>query len=108
MHLDDRCCRKFQSTFDANAERLSARGDGWATDAGPAIAGNWVVGYDFTGNPVAGYDVADTWGAGYDVADVPIVGDVLSATGSPFTLGILLNTHMLYVFTNKHTCISIF
>jgi hypothetical protein len=56
------------------------RGDGWAIDAGPAIAGNWVADYGFSGNPVAG-----TWGASYGVAGVPIAGDMLPVTESLFT-----------------------
>jgi hypothetical protein len=35
------------------------------------------------------------------VAGVPVAGDVLPATGSPFTMEILVNTHVLYVFINK-------
>jgi hypothetical protein len=81
-----------------NTERLSACGDSWPTDAGSAIADNWVAGNGFVGNPVAGYGVAGTWGAGYGVAGVPATDDVLSATGSPFTLGILINTLMCYMF----------
>jgi hypothetical protein len=66
-------------------------------DAGPAIAGNWVAGYDFADNLVASYDVAGdvagTWGAGYGVA-----GDVLPTTGSLFMLTISISTFLYYMF----------
>jgi hypothetical protein len=58
-------------------------------DAGPVIAGNWVAGYSFGSNPVAGYGVAD----------VPVPGDMLPATGSSFTVEILINTSMCYMFS---------
>jgi hypothetical protein len=49
-----------------------------------------LAGYSFGGNPVAGYDVAGTWGARYGVACV--AGDV-------FTLEILVNTSMRFMFS---------
>jgi hypothetical protein len=55
------------------------RGDGWPTDVRPAIVSNWVVGYG-----VVGVSVSD---------------DVLPAIGSPFTLRILINTPMYYIFS---------
>jgi hypothetical protein len=72
----------------ANAERLSARGDGWPADAGPAIAGNMVADYGFASNPVASYGVVG----------IPVAGDMLPATGSPFTLGILVTTPICCMF----------
>jgi hypothetical protein len=39
-----------------------------------------------------GYGVAGTWDTGYDLAGVPITGDVMPTTGSPFMLKILINT----------------
>jgi hypothetical protein len=39
-----------------------------------------------------------TWGARYVVAGVLVADDVLPATGSPFTLEILVNTTMCYMF----------
>jgi hypothetical protein len=50
------------------------------------LAGRRWTRYGFAGNPVAGYGVAGTWGAGYGVAGVPVAGDVLPTTGSPFML----------------------
>jgi hypothetical protein len=75
-----------------------ARGDGWPTDAGPVIVGNWIASYGFVDNPVVGYGVAGTWGVGYGVVGVPVDGDVLPTTGSPFTLGILINTLLCCMF----------
>jgi hypothetical protein len=66
--------------------------------AGPAIASNWVTGYGFAGNPVTSYGVAGTWGTGYGVAGVPVAGNVLLITGSPFMLEILINTLLCYMF----------
>jgi hypothetical protein len=50
-------------------------------------------------NSVVSYGVAGTWSAGYDVAGVPVTGDVLSATRSSFTVEILINTFMYYMFS---------
>jgi hypothetical protein len=85
IHSDDRCCRKFQSTFDANAERLSVR-----------VTGTWNAGYDVTG----------TWNAGYDVAGVPAASDELLIV--IYFGDFDKYAHMLYVFINKHTCIIYF
>jgi hypothetical protein len=73
------------------------------------VTGNWVVGYGFDGNPVAGYGVVGTWGAGYGVistwgtsygvAGVSVVGDMLPTTGSPFTVEVLVNTLICYMFS---------
>jgi hypothetical protein len=59
----------------------------------------------------AGYGVAGTWGAGYGMAGVPVAGDMLPTTRSPFTIEILVNTpiccmfsqingHVLYILVN--------
>jgi hypothetical protein len=74
------------------------RGDALYADnpprPGPAIAGNWGVGYGFASNPVASYDVAG----------IPVTSDTLLATGSPFMSGILVNTFMYCMLSqiNKH------
>jgi hypothetical protein len=78
----------------ANTERLSinlvasnhANANRWPADVGPAISGNWVV----------GYGVAGTWGVGYGVASVPVA---LPATRSPFILRILVNMPVCYIFS---------
>jgi hypothetical protein len=44
------------------------------------------------------YGVAGKWIAGYGVAGIPVAGDVLPATGSPFTVEILVNTPMCCMF----------
>jgi hypothetical protein len=61
---------------------------------GPTIAGNTVAVYGIAGNWGAGYGFVDNWGAGYGVA-----GDVLLSTGSPFTLGILVNMSMCCILS---------
>jgi hypothetical protein len=43
--------------------------------------------------------VAGTWSAGYGMADISVPGDVLSATGSLFTVEILVNTSMCCMFS---------
>jgi hypothetical protein len=47
---------------------------------------------------VAGKAIAGTWSVGYGVAGVPGAGDILLTTGSPFMLGILINTLMCHIF----------
>jgi hypothetical protein len=43
--------------------------------------------------------VAGTWSASYGMAGIPVVGDVLLPTGSPFTVEILVNTPMCCMFS---------
>jgi hypothetical protein len=47
---------------------------------------------------VVGYGVASKWIASYGVAGVPVAGNVLPATRSSFTVEILVNTPMYYMF----------
>jgi hypothetical protein len=65
--------RKHRATFDARGR---------------------LTGYSFGGNPVADYGVAGTWGARYGVA-----GALVTGTGSSFTLEILVNTSVRFMFS---------
>jgi hypothetical protein len=47
---------------------------------------------------VVGYGMIGKWIAGYGVVDVSVADDVLPATGSPFTVEILVNTPMCCMF----------
>jgi uncharacterized membrane protein len=71
------------------------------SDVGPTIADNPVVGYDFAVNWAAGYGFADNWAAGYGVVGVLIVGEALPMSRSSFTVYILINTSMCYIYFRK-------
>jgi hypothetical protein len=57
-----------------------------------------MAGYGVVGKWITGYGVAGKWIAGYGVAGIPVAGDVLPATGSPFTVEILVNTPRCCMF----------